>query len=462
MSVLVVGLSHRSAPVEVLEDVALGREAVTKLLDDVHSAEHLSEAVVIGTCNRLEMYADVATFHGGVEEAGALLATHTGVPLELLTPHLYVHYADRAVSHLFHVASGLDSMVVGETQILGQVREAFRLAQTSGLTGRTLTELFQGALRVGKRAHAETNIDAAGRSMVTVGLATLVPSLMPDGWAIGQVDGTSWRDLVAGCTALVMGAGSMSALAASTLAAAGAEVAVANRTLEHAERLAASVGGGAISLDDVPDRLAEVDLLVSCTGATGVVIPYHLVEAAVARRNGRPLGILDLALPHDVDTAVAELPGVMLADLSTLAETHDADGGAVTDDVEAVRSIVIDEVAAYSAARQIARVAPTVVALRTMADDVVEAELVRMEGRLPGLDSRTRAEVSATVRRVVDKLLHSPTVRVKELAAQPDGASYEAALRELFALDRRSIDAVAKPDAGVDAAHERPGGGERL
>ncbi|WP_166356247.1 glutamyl-tRNA reductase [Phytoactinopolyspora limicola] len=447
MSLLVVGLSHRSAPVEVLEDVALDRDSVAKVLDEVHTAEHLSEAVVIATCNRLELYADVATFHGGVEEAGRFLAAHSGVPLELLTPYLYVHYADRAVSHLFHVASGLDSMVVGEAQILGQVREAFRFAQTSGITGRVLTELFQAALRVGKRAHAETNIDAAGRSLVTVGLATLAPAIASEGWAINQVGGASWRDLVAGFRAVVVGAGSMSALAATTLAQAGVDVIVANRTLDHARRLADSVGGSAVPMSEVPSILNDVDLLVSCTGAAGVVVPYDMVEAAVDARSGRPLGILDLALPHDVDTMVAHLPGVVLADLSALAEAQDADGGAVTHDVEAVRSIVIEEVEAYSAARRVDRVAPTVVALRSMAAEVVEAELLRLDGRLPDLDDRSRLEVTATVRRVVDKLLHAPTVRVKELAAQPDGASYEDALRELFSLDLRSIDAVAKPDA---------------
>jgi glutamyl-tRNA reductase len=457
MSVLVVGLSHQSATVEVLEDVALSRDSVVKVLEEVHSAQHLSEAVVISTCNRLELYADVATFHGGVEEAGRILSVHTGVPMELLTPYLYVHYADRAVSHLFHVASGLDSMVVGETQILGQVREAFRFAQTSGTTGRVLTELFQSALRVGKRAHAETNIDAAGRSLVTVGLASLAPLVAPEGWSVGRVDGTSWRELVADFRVLVVGAGSMSALAATTLADVGADVVIVNRTLEHAQRLASSTGGTAAPMDAIPGLLADVDLLVSCTGAAGIVVAHDMVEAVVRERAGRPLGILDLAMPHDVDTTVAELPGVVLADLATLAESNDADGGAITVDVDAVRSIVVDEVSAYSAARRVDRVAPTVVALRAMAADVVEAELGRMEGRLPGLDERTRAEVSATVRRVVDKLLHSPTVRVKELASQPDGASYEDALRELFSLDHRAIDAVAKPDVPIDPERgERP------
>jgi glutamyl-tRNA reductase len=305
MSVLVIGMSHRSAPVEALEDVAIGREGVAKILDEIHTADHLSEAVVVATCNRLELYADVATFHGGVDEAGALLSAHTGVPLELLTPYFYVHYEDRAVSHLFHVASGLDSMVVGETQILGQVRDAFRFAQTSGVTGRVLTELFQAALRVGKRAHAETNIDAAGRSLVTVGLATILPSIAPDGWTIGHVGGTSWRNLVEGCRALVVGAGSMSSLAASTLAEAGVDVAVANRTLDNAQRLASSVGGRAEPMSRLPELLTEVDLLVACTGAADVVVPHELVETAVRERAGRSLGILDLGLPHDVDAAVA-------------------------------------------------------------------------------------------------------------------------------------------------------------
>lgn len=454
MSVLAIGVSHRSAPVEVLESVALDRAAVGKLLDEVPSSDQIAEAVVIATCNRLELYMDTATFHGGIEEASALLSLYTGTPIELLTPYLYVHYGDRAVSHLFHVVSGLDSMVVGETQILGQVRDAFRLAQTSGATGRVLTELFQNALRVGKRAHAETGIDAAGRSLVTLGLARVLPAVAAEGWSSGQVGGASWRELLSGTSALVVGAGSMASLAAATLQREGVEVVVANRTPENGARVADIVGGRAIPMTQLPAALVEVDIVVSCTGAAGVVLPYDLVESAVARRGGRPLGIVDLALPRDVDAGVADLPGVVLADLARLSVAADddvADARTMADDVSAVRAIVTDEVAAFATARRAAQVAPTVVALRSMADDVVDAELTRMAGRLPDLDERTRAEVARTVRRVVDKLLHQPTVRVKELAAQPDGATYEAALRELFALDRRSIDAVAKPDGTVQA-----------
>ncbi|MGH8776510.1 MAG: glutamyl-tRNA reductase [Jiangellaceae bacterium] len=425
MSVLVVGLSHHSAPVEVLERAALGHDAVGKLLDEVHTGEHLSEAVALVTCNRVEVYADAATFHGGVEETGRLLAQHVDVDLAQLKQHLYVHYEDRAVSHLFQVTCGLDSMVVGESQILGQVREAFRLAETSGATGRVLGELFPTALRVGRRAHAETGIDSAGRSVVTVGLAAVAPSG------------------VAGMTALVVGGGSMASLATATLARSGADVVVVNRTHERAVRVAGSVGGRSVAFADLPVALEAADVVVSCTGAADVVLPYDLVDAALARRAGRPLRVLDLALPRDVDAGVRHLPGVVAADLASIAERDDA--AAAAEDVAAVKAIVADELVGFASARRQARVAPTVVALRAMADDVVSAELMRMGGRLPDLDERTLAEVTAMVRRVVDKLLHAPTVRVKELAAEPGGDSYESALRELFALDPRSVDAVTDP-----------------
>jgi glutamyl-tRNA reductase len=432
MSALVVGLSHRSAPVTVLERAALSVDAVEKLLSDVHSAEHICEAVAVVTCNRVELYADVATFHGGVEEISSLLARYVQADLGELTSHLYVHYEDAAVSHLFHVASGLDSMVVGESQILGQVRDAYRRAQAAETVGRVLQALFPAALRVGKRCHAETGIDSAGRSVVTVGLAAVAP------------------DGVAGRQALVVGAGSMAALAASTLAREGADVVVASRSADRAERLAGTVGGRAIELSRA---LVDVDVVVSCTGAAEVVLGADMVEAALRERAGRPLRVLDVALPRDVDLVVHSLPGVVAADLATLAERHDL--GAAAGDVAAVRVIVADELAAFAGARRQAQVAPTVVALRAMADDVVASELARMGGRLPDLDARTLEEITRTVRRVVDKLLHAPTVRIKELAAEPGGGSYESALRELFALDPRTVEAVARPTLEPDGGEQR-------
>jgi glutamyl-tRNA reductase len=435
MSALVVGMSHHTAPVTVLERAALSADAVEKLLADVHSAEHICEAVAVVTCNRVELYADVATFHGGVEEISSLLARHVQADLAELTSHLYVHYEDAAVSHLFHVASGLDSMVVGESQILGQVREAYRRAQAAETVGRVLQALFPAALRVGKRCHAETGIDSAGRSVVTVGLAAVAPAG------------------VAGSQALVVGAGSMAALAASTLVHEGADVVVASRSADRAERLAGIVGGRAIELSRLSRALVDVDVVVSCTGAAEVVLSADMVEAAVRERDGRPLRVLDVALPRDVDLAVHALPGVVAADLATLAGRHDL--AAAAEDVAAVRAIVADELAAYAGARRRAQVAPTVVALRAMADDVVASELARMGSRLPDLDARALEEITKTVRRVVDKLLHAPTVRIKELAAEPGGASYESALRELFALDPRAVEAVVRPTLELDEGDVR-------
>ncbi|HEX2287933.1 MAG TPA: glutamyl-tRNA reductase, partial [Gaiellaceae bacterium] len=422
-------------PVTVLERAALSADAVEKLLADVHSAEHICEAVAVVTCNRVELYADVATFHGGVEEISSLLARHVQADLAELTSHLYVHYEDAAVSHLFHVASGLDSMVVGEGQILGQVRDAYRRAQAAETVGRVLQALFPAALRVGKRCHAETDIDSAGRSVVTVGLAAVAPAG------------------VAGSQALVVGAGSMAALAASTLVREGADVVIASRSADRAERLAGIVGGRAIELSRLTRALVDVDVVVSCTGAAEVVLSADMVEAAVRERGGRPLRVLDVALPRDVDLAVHALPGVVAADLATLAGRDDL--AAAAEDVGAVRAIVADELAAFAGARRQAQVAPTVVALRAMADDVVASELARMGSRLPDLDAQALEEITKTVRRVVDKLLHAPTVRIKELAAEPGGASYESALRELFALDPRAVEAVVRPTVELDEGDAR-------
>jgi glutamyl-tRNA reductase len=429
MSVLVVGLSHRTAPVALLEKAALAGDAQAKLLADVAATEHVAESLVLSTCNRVEVYADVDKFHGALTDVSELLARHAGVPLESLTPHLYVHYEDRAVAHLFSVVCGLDSMVVGESQIVGQVKHALRLAQAAGTTSRVLSGLVQQALRVGKRARTETGIDRAGRSLVTAGL----------GEAVRELGTLSEHEV------LVVGAGSMSALAATVASQSGARsVVVANRTLDHAQRLAASVGGRAIALDQLEEAFVTADLVISCTGAVGHVVEAGAVAAAQERRNGRPLVLLDLALPRDVEPAVHDIDGVLVVDLETLASTlTDTEHVA---DVEATKEIVADEVAAFLGWQRASSVAPTVVALRGMAEEVVVAELVRLTGRAPDLDDRTRGEIESTVRRVVDKLLHAPTVRVKQLAEEPGGQSYADALSRLFDLDPKQVEAVTRAE----------------
>ncbi len=427
MSVLVVGISHRSAPVALLEQVALDAEGVHKLIDDVAACEHVTEATVISTCNRLEIYAEVDRFHGSVEEVSRLLVERAGESTEAMLPNLYVHYDDGAVSHLFQVVAGLDSMALGEGQILGQTRDALSSGQEIGTVGPALNVLFQQALRVGKRARAETDIDRAAPSLVSAALDR-------SHQAVGDLSGKR---------VLVLGAGSMAGLATATVARRGAaSVTVANRTAGNADRLAAEYGARATVLTDLEAELALADVVVSCTGATGVVVTREAVAAAVA--GGRELAVIDLALPHDVDPSVAELPGVTLINLAELAEElRESDAGR---EVVEVRRIVSQEVAAFLGARRKASVTPTVVALRSMATSVVDAEMERLAGRLPDLDDATRAEVLHTVRRVADKLLHQPTVRVRELANETGAVSYAAALAELFALDPEAVDAVTRPE----------------
>ncbi|GAA2561439.1 MULTISPECIES: glutamyl-tRNA reductase [Streptomyces] len=562
MSLLVVGLSHRSAPVSVLERASLNQDARIKLAQDTVAAEPAAEAAVLATCNRIELYADVDKFHAGVAELSTLLAQHSGVGLEELTPYLYVHYEDRAVHHLFSVACGLDSMVVGEGQILGQIKDSLARAQEMHTAGRLLNDLFQQALRVGKRAHSETGIDRAGQSLVTFGLEQLALGTAVESWA---------RDK----KALVIGAGSMSSLAAATLARSGvAEIVVANRTQERAERLAQILTEGddtdvrarAIPMDAVADELTRADVVVSCTGATGLVLTADVIAAGVESRTGEPpatepvpgaeavppptsvgteegcpldlsavqpgfsvmgeaavagmdaatleqhaawvaggtvdrreagrrgpeadaeligalaatvssagripelrrpepvaepprpepvLFLLDLAMPRDIDAAVHRLAGVRLVDIESLAEAS-ADAPMAAD-VDQVRRIVSDEVAAFGAAQRAAHITPTVVALRTMAADVVAGEIARLEGRLPGLDDKHRAEITQTVRRVVDKLLHAPTVRVKQLAAEPGGAGYADALRTLFDLDPETVASVSRAEESTEKNPENRG-----
>lgn len=486
MSLLVVGLSHRSAPVSVLERAVLAPRVRGKLLQDAVGAEPAAEAAVLSTCNRIELYADVDKFHAGVAELSTLLSQHSGVALDELTPHLYVHYEDRAVHHLFSVACGLDSMVVGEGQILGQIKDALAVAQDQHTAGRLLNDLFQQALRTGKRAHSETGIDKAGQSLVTFGLEQLA----------GQEPVEEW---VRGKRALVIGAGSMSSLAATTLARAGvAELVIANRTLDRAERLASGLTSGlaagaapaaaltgedgprahALPIGGMAAELPRADIVVSCTGATGLVLTADAVREALAQRpaaasststsnstststtaasSSSPGGmaLLDLAMPRDIDAAVHRVDHVDFVDIESLARA--AADAPLAADVDAVRGIVGEEVAAFGAAQRAATITPTVVALRTMASDVVAAEMARLEGRLQGLDEKQRAEITQTVRRVVDKLLHAPTVRVKQLAGEPGGAGYADALRELFDLDPQAVAAVSRPaPTGVPAPAESP------
>jgi glutamyl-tRNA reductase len=470
-----VGVSHQTAPVALLEQFAMGADETVKALHELVGSDHVSEAIVLATCNRVEVFAEVDRFHGGVTEVSRVLARQAGATVEELSPYVTIHYEDQAVAHLFTVAAGLDSMVVGETQVLGQLRNAYALARDQGTVGRAMHPVAQRALRVGKRVHSETGIDKAGASLVSVSLDRAEER-------IGSLEGRP---------VLVVGAGSMGALAATTLARRGATVTVSSRTPAHAARLAASVEGRVAELADLPAEVAAADVLVTCTGARGLVVGTEVVAGAMQSRIGaarpdRPLVVIDLALPRDVDPRVAGLPGVHVVDLALLqgerseallqgersgallqgerGAAGDTSGASpvAADDVAAAHALIEAETALLRAERQAAAVAPTVSALRSQAAEVVDAELLRLSTRIPDLDARARAEVARTVRRVVDKLLHEPTVRVKELASAPGGVDYADALRALFGL---GIDAEVLPArtnlaeaVTVDPDELRPGG----
>lgn len=426
MTLLVVGISHRSAPVALLEQLAVDGEDASKLAIAALEAPHVGEALVLATCNRVEIYAEVDRFHRSVDDLTALLMLKSARAPETVVPSFYVHYDEAAVSHLFAVASGLDSMIVGEAQILGQVRETFNRGQRDETLGPVLNSLFQQGLRVGKRVHAETGIDRAGQSLVSVALDAAEAAL-----------GSLARIRV-----LILGAGSMASLAGSSVSRRGAaKITVASRTPERAVRLATAIGADAVTLADVPAQLRCADLVVSCTGGREVRLSTeHVATGAQGRSVTAPLVLVDLALPHDIDMGVRDLPGVVLIRLADLAA---ASPQQVTDaDVSAAEALVTEEVAAFSTARSAAAVTPTLIALRSMATGVVANELERLWGRLEELTPEQRVEIATAVRRVADKLLHEPTVRVKRLADQAPSASYADALAELFALDSSTIAAV--------------------
>ena len=444
MSVLLFGVSHRSAPVSVLEQLSTDESDQAKLIQQVLQSPLVTEAMILSTCNRVEVYAVVDAFHGGLSAIGQVLAEHSGLSMGDLTKHAYVRYSEAAVEHLFAVASGLDSAVVGEQQVLGQVRRAYATAEANRTVGRILHDLSQRALSVGKRVHSETSIDAAGGSVVSVALHVAAERLYRPEL------GPSYTAL-AGRTATVIGAGSMGSLTAAHLVRAGVgHVNVVNRSLPRAQRLAASIAEQGVTaqawtLDQLPAALVDADVVVSCTGAVRPVVSladvHHALAASQRDELTAPLVLCDLGMPRDVDPAVAGLPGVSVVDMDRVQREPSA--RAASDAADAARRIVAAEVASYLASQRMAEVTPTVTALRQRAADLVEAELLRLESRLPDLGHEQRQEVARTVRRVVDKLLHAPTVRVKQLAGAPGADTYAEALRELFELDPQAVDALA-------------------
>lgn len=429
MSVLLVGMSHRSAPVALLERLSMDANVQHGAATALIKQPSLSEAMIISTCNRLEVYTVTNAFHSGVEDVMRVLGEVSGVDVADLRRYLYVRYSDAAAEHIFTVTSGLDSMVVGEQQIIGQVRTAYVDAAERGTVGPNLHSLAQAALRTGKRVHSETGIDDSGASMVTVALEQAMELMRVD-------------DL-RGKTALVLGAGAMSSLAATHLGKNGIDsLVLANRTRDRAERLAehsreAGVPAEVVDFSDRASVLSRVDLVVSATASDEFTITPGDIPG--------PLMLADLSLPRDIDDAVTEIEGVRLVNIESLHETM---RGSDTEDSRALRraeDIVAEEVATFGSQQRVREVAPAVTRLRRNAAEISGQELQRLRARMPDMSDADFEQVSRMVKRVVDKLLHAPTVKIKELAAAAETVSVEEAVTELFGLDSLSV--------AVDAQH---------
>jgi glutamyl-tRNA reductase len=425
MSLVVVGLNHRTVPVGLLERMAVAPDGLPKALQSLSGAEHLAEAVLLSTCNRTEIYAHATLFHPAMQEVRDFLADSSGVDPDEFSDLLYTYHDDAAVAHLFGVAAGLDSMIIGEGEILGQVREAWHAAEHESVSGPLLSRTFRHAVEVGKRARTET---AIGRHAVSVSSAAVALATT----RLGSLDDRR---------VLVLGAGSMGEGMALALAGAGVrEIVVANRTASRAEALATRVGGRAITLDEVPDALVACDVLLASTGAQDLLVERSAIEAVMETRTGRALLVVDIGVPRNIDPGAGEVFGVTLLDIDDLRAFGEQSLAQRRQEIGHVREIIAEELDRHRIERTAREAAPIITSLRAHADDVRAAELERHRAKLEALDPAARDTVEQLTRGIVNKLLHEPTVRMKDAAGSARGALYADALVELFGLPEPDAD----------------------
>jgi glutamyl-tRNA reductase len=418
MTIVCLSLSHRFVPTGTLEQLAVPAGELGEVLARLHAVPGVDEAVVLSTCNRVEVYAAVSGPVGRVTGAVADLVSVRGhVPAEEIMRMARILVGGAAVEHLFSVACGLDSMAVGEEQIVAQIKAAARTAAAARTTGPAVTGLIDAALRTSKRARTQTTISTEGISLARAGLDL----------AAAQLGG------LAACDAVVLGTGSTGKLVARLLRQAGVRrLSVASRSQERAAEVAAAVGGRPLRTADVPAALADANLLVTATGAAAPVVAAGPVRAARVQVGARPLFVLDLGMPPNVEPAVGRLAGVTLADLTALGQ-HLADHAA-PDQIPQVRAIVAAEAATYAERQDQAAATPVIAAMHTQIRQLADAELARLHDRLPDLSEHQRVETAATVHRILRKVLHRPTVRAREFSSRPEGRLYLDALQELFDL----------------------------
>jgi glutamyl-tRNA reductase len=420
VSVIVVGLNHRTAPLELLERATVPPARLPKALADLRGRELLDEVLVLSTCMRTEVFATAERFHPAVQDIRNFLCELSFSAPEDLADHLTVLYDDAAIGHLFSIAAGLDSAVLGESEILGQVRAAWEVAHREGAAGPVLSGLFRHAIEVGKRVRSETAI-ARGTTSVSQAAVQLAAHHM----------GGPLR----GHRILVLGAGEMGEGMAVALAGADvADIQVANRTMARAHAIAQRIGGRAVALDQLADALVEVDVLLTSTGAPEPLLTVEDMGAVLTQRD-RPLLIVDVAIPRDVEFGVRRLEGVTVLDLDDLRAFARTGLEARRREISRVQGIIEEEVSQYVTDVQARQAAPTVAALYDRGERVRSAELERFRAKLDALDPAQREVVEALTKGIVAKLLHEPTVHLKDAAGTPRGERLSDALRSLFDLE---------------------------
>ncbi len=420
MAVVVVGLNHRTVPLEILERMTVADAHLSKALHDLAGREHLSEVVVLSTCMRTEIYAVAGRFHGAMSDVRNFLAGWSGLDPERFGDHLYSFYEDGAASHLFQVASGIDSAILGEGEVLGQVRDAWDAAQAEGTAGPVLTRLFRHAIEVGKRARSETAITRGITSLSQAAVAMAAERL-------GSLEGRS---------VLLVGAGDMGEGMAQALAAVPGigQILVANRTWTKAAQLARRFGGQPVELGGLGAALEQAEVLLTSTGAPGILLEASDLEPALAGRHGRPLLVVDIAMPRDVDPGVGELDGVTLLNMDDLKAFVEAGMAERSKEIPAISRIIAEEVDRFIELTAEREMAPLVAALRVRSEALRTAELDRYRARLAGLDDRQQAAVDALTRGLLAKLLHEPTIQLKNAAGSVQGEQLAEAVRILFDL----------------------------
>ncbi|MCL4459955.1 MAG: glutamyl-tRNA reductase [Chloroflexi bacterium] len=415
MYILALGLNHKTTPVEMRERLAIGHDDLAEALSLLRS--YVTEGMILSTCNRTEIYGLVGHRRSGAQNIQRFLCDYYHLTLVEIEPYLYLYGQEEAIGHLFRVASGIDSMIVGEPQVLGQVRDAFEVAQAQGCVGAVLSSLFRQAISVGKRVRTETDIskNAASVSYAAVELARKI-----------------FSDL-ARRTVLIVGAGKMGELTAKTLIDNGvAKVIVANRTYERAVEMARRFGGSAVEFSRLPEALSAADIVLTSTGAPNYIIEPEMMHQACQARHNQPIFLIDIAVPRDVDPEVENLENVYLFNIDDLQAVCESNLREREKEIKRVEAIIEGEVAKFMAWWASLDVVPTISALRHKAENIRQMELTKALGKLSNLSDREREIVNALTVGIINKLLHHPIVSLKDAS---NGRNYVRAVQHLFRLD---------------------------